>query len=1266
MGRSSLAGWFGLALLLISSAFTRSATAGPPGAAPAPAQSVSLGGLGAGAVTLQGDGRFGPLTINNNWARPIAPPPGSFFALRVKSGDQVVARTLSPKNGFSWPGLKEVRAAGDFPLFELTGEDPELPVSVRCAAFSPLIPQNLKDSSLPVALFSVTVTNRSDKPVEAAVALSWENVLGLGGTRQVRWADHRANAQQLRQVDGLTGLVFSTAQSYTDQRKAVVGEYALLAAVPGGRVSALPYWNAAGDGDDFWSALTGPILFEKAAAPRPGSEGVIHPAGAVAGEAAILPGQSQRYDFVLGWHMPNDILNDGSAAGHYYATFFDSAWAAASYALQYRDALLAGSGEWRNLVLRATLPEWLRARLLQDAAALGAASVYTRSGYFALIDGSAGDPPLLSPVERRTAWQPFLTALFPALDRQELATVAGLQYNSGELPRLTGSLGDIYGRANFPGAASRWPDVACGFILQTARHYRWTGDSTFLASVYPGLVKALGWLRSLDTDGDGIPEGDTAAAADSPGTHAYTASLYLAALRAVEDLATRQKDNAVARRCQEDFQAARRSAVAELWNGRYFNRFFIPTTADRSSEVWWGQLAGQACAASLDLSDVYGARMIDAAVRHLQGEANGARTDDPLATAYLTSLAVRSGDAAAALRAMAEGPAPAAGPAGLASWNVLYALSGAGFDESVGQLAVRPQLPAGADNLQVPVFGPRAWFWLDCQRSLTNANVSIRLKLVKRLDDRPIFLRSFVTAAPIETSPASLGVLLQGPRGIEAGKVTVEDDRVTFVLRSALEWVPGQEVTIDLVTPDSNQLLVDAGAERAVSFGSAVRVEGVKREREAVRFTLVNPTPERQVVNLRFQRLNVRDHEVYLNGFKTGHLFDNEPRDRLAVVAGASPVAIARINRLKKVAVRLQTARETIYREGKLPLVEARLNALQGTLDQALRADAAVRAVEVTLVPDGSRYRPNPTPETPDVEKAVAQAEEGLRQVAAVGPKDVPDARARTFLVSAVVPVEGRLVVAGSFQPRGTVTARLTLRNESDVPLTASIDPILPAGWSTTARPRLALAAGQEAGIEFPVQLPEAVESRRYRVAALATVKLPQTSWDVTTATAAGNGFIREWSIIGPFPNGADRGLSETFPPEKEIVAGADYNGRRWRALKSETDRIDLGAEFTPNSEVVAFAYTRIFCPVEQDALIELGSSDGVQVTLNGGKVFDRHTHRAARPGQDRFKVHLKQGWNALLVKTEQATAAWGFYLEVTDLAGAAIEGMRLDPAVAD
>src|SRR5207302_8830126 len=124
-----------------------------------------------------------------------------------------------------------------------------------------------------------------------------------------------------------------------------------------------------------------------------------------------------------------------------------------------------------------------------------------------------------------------------------------------------------------------------------------------------------------------------------------------------------------------------------------------------------------------------------------------------------------------------------------------------------------------------------------------------------------------------------------------------------------------------------------------------------------------------------------------------------------------------------------------------------------------------------------------------------------------------------------------------------------------DPPPGVKVFPKLTLTWPPSAD----LAPGEETRLAIFIQLPEQVEQRRYRLSARTTLALAETSWDLPASVTVGTGSIRAWSIIGPFPNTNDGGLRQVFPPEQETVADADYNGRRWRVLRSDDDRVDLG-----------------------------------------------------------------------------------------------------------
>ena len=85
----------------------------------------------------------------------------------IKINDRV--KTLDI-NG--WP---RVRFSGTYPIGTVEYQDPQSPVSVRLEAFSPFIPLNAKDSSLPCTIMSYTITNHSTQSVQGEIGGWIEN-----------------------------------------------------------------------------------------------------------------------------------------------------------------------------------------------------------------------------------------------------------------------------------------------------------------------------------------------------------------------------------------------------------------------------------------------------------------------------------------------------------------------------------------------------------------------------------------------------------------------------------------------------------------------------------------------------------------------------------------------------------------------------------------------------------------------------------------------------------------------------------------------------------------------------------------------------------------------------------------------------------------------------------------------------------------------------------------------------------------------------------
>ncbi len=156
-------------------------------------------------------------------------------------------------------------------------------------------------------------------------------------------------------------------------------------------------------------------------------------------------------------------------------------------------------------------------------------------------------------------------------------------------------------------------------------------------------------------------------------------------------------------------------------------------------------------------------------------------------------------------------------------------------------------------------------------------------------------------------------------------------------------------------------------------------------------------------------------------------------------------------------------------------------------------------------------------------------------------------------------------------------------------------------------------------------------------------------------------GFIRSWSVIGPFKYSG--GLDDPFPPEKEIRLDASYPGLggsvSWqKATTPESGYLDLrallnpGASIDPDLTGIAYAYVEITSSDKRKARLTLGSNDGAKLWVNGEVIYSEHIPRVAIADQIFLEASLQKGLNKILVKVENLGANWGLYLRLVDPKG--------------
>ncbi|MBL8795516.1 MAG: hypothetical protein JNM56_16545 [Planctomycetia bacterium] len=159
--------------------------------------------------------------------------------------------------------------------------------------------------------------------------------------------------------------------------------------------------------------------------------------------------------------------------------------------------------------------------------------------------------------------------------------------------------------------------------------------------------------------------------------------------------------------------------------------------------------------------------------------------------------------------------------------------------------------------------------------------------------------------------------------------------------------------------------------------------------------------------------------------------------------------------------------------------------------------------------------------------------------------------------------------------------------------------------------------------------------------------------------------FLRSWQIIGPFPNPAGKGFTTPYPPEDELIdLRKDYDGVkgkvRWKVQRSPTDKIDLEKILSHSKAGVAYAVCWFRCDDARGTLLT-GSDDGIKVWINRKEVLARKALREAVPGEDKTPVEFKADeWNELLVKVDNRTSTWAFFLELQTTDGKALEGLKV------
>ncbi len=158
-------------------------------------------------------------------------------------------------------------------------------------------------------------------------------------------------------------------------------------------------------------------------------------------------------------------------------------------------------------------------------------------------------------------------------------------------------------------------------------------------------------------------------------------------------------------------------------------------------------------------------------------------------------------------------------------------------------------------------------------------------------------------------------------------------------------------------------------------------------------------------------------------------------------------------------------------------------------------------------------------------------------------------------------------------------------------------------------------------------------------------------------------GFVVDWWVVTPLPNGDGKGLERKDFPEETVELDKEHRvGERrfrWQQISevSLDGRVNLVPFFRRGENVVTYAYAELDCAAARDALLKMGSDDGIACWLNSERLHLNNARRGLKIDEDVVKARLKEGKNKILLKISQTDGSWEFAFRITDP-----EGKPMDP----
>jgi uncharacterized protein (DUF608 family) len=565
-----------------------------------------VGGIGAGMFCLEGNGAVSHMSVHNH--PEVYNEPCMFAAISVrglKNGIKVIEGKVpdwkkfgqpDSANGsggasYGLPRFQNVKFTSRFPFAEIEMTDNDIPVEIRLTGWSPFIPTDADNSSLPVGALEYSIRNSGESKIEGMFSYNSRNFMSQpNGVNKIKALSN--------------GFILS--EDGAKDKPETAGEFAFFTNEPDTIIDHC--WFRGG----WWDPMTitwETIMKGEARRREPVEKGA--PGGSLFVPFTLNAGETKVIKLMMAWYVPDSDLKYGkdpdkketetcsdancSCKDPYYKPWYTSKFRSIDEIVNYwktnYNDLKSKSLLFKDSFYKATLPPEVIESIASNLAILKSPTVLRQPDGKLWSWEGCGDNSGCCAGSCTHVWNyaQAIPHLFPRLERT-LRETEFLRSQDKEGHQTFRSALPIRPIASTFYAAS---DGQLGGIMKMYRDWRISGDSQWMKKMYPKVAESMDYcIHIWDPELTGTLEEPHHNTYDIEfwGPDGMCTSFYLGALKAIAEMGKYIGEDIS--KYLSVYEKGRKVLESELYDGEYFIQKIkwqglkAPDPVAASSGVW--------------------------------------------------------------------------------------------------------------------------------------------------------------------------------------------------------------------------------------------------------------------------------------------------------------------------------------------------------------------------------------------------------------------------------------------------------------------------------------------------------------------------------------------------------------------------------------------------------------------------------------------------------------------------------------------------------